>query len=265
MKTTGNKSLYPIGSIVVSIMLHITIVVFLIAIGATSDYGEFGAIRIFISNGEPLTGLEKKEERNKGTNSIKNREETHEVEKRTPPRLIAVHNTGTRRIDAVHVAKKALRGLDSIVAGNTERAGIDVETDEGSDGNPHDDALPHEGLGSPATASVQGRTAGMGDYDGDVYIGAFGMHNGPKFLRKVEPVYPLFARRTGKEGRVLLKLLIDERGELMDIEIVKSGGFGFDASALKAVRMSTFQPAKKDGRLVKSLTNLPIRFVLKDL
>ena len=92
---------------------------------------------------------------------------------------------------------------------------------------------------------------------------AFGSPDGPSFLRKVLPSYPAFARRLEKEGTVLLRVTIDERGRPVEIEVLKKAGFGFDEEAVKAVKDSTFVPAKKEGKPLTCKALLPIRFVLK--
>ncbi len=92
----------------------------------------------------------------------------------------------------------------------------------------------------------------------------FGSAGGPSFLKFIEPEYPELARRLGMEGRVVLRLYIDERGILTDVEVIKKAGYGFDEAALRAVRASRFRPAVRDGMAVPSVAILPVRFVLKD-
>ncbi len=91
----------------------------------------------------------------------------------------------------------------------------------------------------------------------------FGTKEGPKFLRRILPVYPILARRLGKEGKVLLRLTIDERGNLLKVEVVENGGFGFTEAAVEAVKKSSFLPAHKNGAPVSSRALLPIRFALR--
>lgn len=91
----------------------------------------------------------------------------------------------------------------------------------------------------------------------------FGSAEGPKFLHREMPVYPLVARRLGKEGRVLLRLTINERGQLLNVEVIEKAGLGFTESALEAVRKSTFSPAKKEGKPIPSRALLPIKFTLR--
>lgn len=91
----------------------------------------------------------------------------------------------------------------------------------------------------------------------------FGGENGPRFLKKEMPVYPVLARRLGKEGRVVLRLTIDEQGRLVHVEILENSGFGFAESAMDAVKRSTFIPAKKENKPFASKAILPIRFTLR--
>ncbi len=91
----------------------------------------------------------------------------------------------------------------------------------------------------------------------------FGSADGPRFLKRVVPAYPRMARRLGREGRVLLRLVIDEAGRLVDAEVVEKAGFGFDREAMEAVRRSVFLPARENGIPVRSETLLAVRFVLE--
>jgi protein TonB len=91
----------------------------------------------------------------------------------------------------------------------------------------------------------------------------FGAAIAPSFLYREMPAYPAFARKLGKEGRVLLRLTIDERGDLIEIEVLEKAGFGFVEAAVDAVKKSTFLPAKKNGKPVASRALLPVRFLLR--
>jgi protein TonB len=91
----------------------------------------------------------------------------------------------------------------------------------------------------------------------------FGSTNAPQFLHREMPVYPLMARRLGREGRVLLRLTIDENGKLLNIEVLERAGFGFTEAAIEAVKKSTFRPAVQDGRPVMSKALLPVKFTLR--
>jgi len=92
---------------------------------------------------------------------------------------------------------------------------------------------------------------------------AFGNRGAPSFLKRQMPVYPMMAKKLGKEGRVVLRLFINEKGKLMNVEVVESAGYGFTESAVEAVKMSTFSPAHHNGASIASKALLTIRFVLK--
>ena len=92
----------------------------------------------------------------------------------------------------------------------------------------------------------------------------FGSAAGPFYHHQVMPVYPVIARKMGKEGRVLLRLTIDEKGNLLNVEVLEDPGYGFAEAAVKAVKKSTFVPAKRVGDSVFAKALLPIKFVLRD-
>jgi len=91
----------------------------------------------------------------------------------------------------------------------------------------------------------------------------FGSTGAPAFVNRQMPVYPMMAKKLGKQGRVVLRLHINEKGRLLNIEVVEPAGYGFTESAMEAVKMSTFSPAHKKGVSVASKALLSIRFVLK--
>lgn len=96
------------------------------------------------------------------------------------------------------------------------------------------------------------------------YEGEFGHANGPRFARKVPPRYPAQAKRMGKQGVVVLRLTIDDRGILQGVEILERVGAGLDEEAASAVKASTFHPAMKDGRSIPSRAILHVRFQFSD-
>jgi len=109
------------------------------------------------------------------------------------------------------------------------------------------------------TADTGGKKEGYGS----VVQTVFGTPGAPSFIRREIPVYPLLARRLGKEGKVVLKLAIDAKGSLQRIEVVEPSGFGFTEAAVEAVRKSTFAPAHRTGNRIASKALLSVRFVLK--
>ena len=91
----------------------------------------------------------------------------------------------------------------------------------------------------------------------------FGSAEGPRFVKRALPEFPRKARRLRKTGVVVLMLTIDAAGVLIDVEILKKGGFGFDEAAITAVNDSLFTAARRNGRPVACKAMLPIRFELR--
>jgi protein TonB len=93
---------------------------------------------------------------------------------------------------------------------------------------------------------------------------SFGDSSGLKFRHHEIPVYPQAARRMNREGRVMLSLIIDDRGKLIKYEVVEGAAFGFTEAAIDAVRKSTFIPARKGGVPVRAKAPLTVSFKLTD-
>lgn len=85
-----------------------------------------------------------------------------------------------------------------------------------------------------------------------------------KVNRRVDPVYPAGARRDGEEGTGLFRVLVDERGRPIDVQVLKSSGFPrLDEAALTAIRKWSFSPAIQSGTAVKSWTRVSVAFRLE--
>ncbi|MBN1662779.1 MAG: energy transducer TonB [Deltaproteobacteria bacterium] len=113
-----------------------------------------------------------------------------------------------------------------------------------------------EASGAPSSEPQYGGNAGIQE-------GTFGDIDAPAFIHRELPDYPRLAQRLGKEGKVVLKLLIDMQGKLQDIEVVESPWLGFTEAAVEAIKKSSFSPGRRNGKLVPSKATLCIRFHLK--
>lgn len=70
----------------------------------------------------------------------------------------------------------------------------------------------------------------------------------PTVLGRIQPIYPDDARRQGLEGWVKLRLKLDERGRVLETEVVEAQPPGvFDAAAVEAFSRARFEPARKQG------------------
>ncbi|MEP7010790.1 MAG: TonB family protein [Acidobacteriota bacterium] len=83
----------------------------------------------------------------------------------------------------------------------------------------------------------------------------------PKLLRLPQPSYPAAARRLNKAATVDVRVLVDEKGKVLETEAPGiRAGYGFDEAAVDVARRATYNPASKDGVRVKMWTVLRVAF-----
>jgi TonB family protein len=138
-------------------------------------------------------------------------------------------------------------------------------------------AAPGDGIGSFSTQSEYGsssenRSSGEGDSGSGPGSGAESGdgHASSKFFQvgyaySPKPRYPESARRDGKEGRVILRVLVDERGRSKSVEVnLSSGSQALDQAAAKVMKRWRFSPARSGDTPVESWVKIPIDFQLTD-
>lgn len=79
------------------------------------------------------------------------------------------------------------------------------------------------------------------------------------------PAYPRDAIRTGAEGTVLLRVLVDTDGRPLEVRVDRSSGHrSLDRQALRHVQQHwRFEPAMQEGRAVQAWGLVPISFSLQ--
>ena len=77
-------------------------------------------------------------------------------------------------------------------------------------------------------------------------------------------IYPEFAIKVNREGKVIVEAFVDENGNVVNAELRKGIGAGCDEAALSAVRAIKFYPGKQRGRAVKVRVSVPILFKLQN-
>ena len=76
--------------------------------------------------------------------------------------------------------------------------------------------------------------------------------------------YPSFSKRSGEQGEVVVRLIIDEGGNVEDIALLKSSTFPrLDRAASDIGRRYRFKPFLVNGSPARISTNLLIKFNLK--
>lgn len=78
------------------------------------------------------------------------------------------------------------------------------------------------------------------------------------------PSYPALSRRLGEEGKLMLRVELDESGHISQASVVESSGYSrLDNAALSVVKTWRCRPAIRDGRAVPSVALQPFNFVIE--
>jgi len=85
----------------------------------------------------------------------------------------------------------------------------------------------------------------------------------PRLVHSVQPDYPEIARRAGVEGTVVLHITVGMDGTVEEARVVRSTTMGiFDEPACEAVRKWRYEPARVDGRPVRSTFRQTLQFTI---
>ena len=85
----------------------------------------------------------------------------------------------------------------------------------------------------------------------------------PKLIHKVEPRYTEVAKRAGVQGNVIVEAVIDEKGRVTDVHILRGLPLGLDRNAVEAIQQWRFKPARRGGKPVKVYFTLTATFRIK--
>ena len=84
------------------------------------------------------------------------------------------------------------------------------------------------------------------------------------YLNNPPPAYPAISKRLGEQGRVVVRVLIDENGLPQQAELQTSSGHArLDQAALNAVMSWRYVPGRKAGKVQAMWFHVPITFDLK--
>ena len=78
------------------------------------------------------------------------------------------------------------------------------------------------------------------------------------------PAYPALSRRLGEEGKLVLRVELDENGRISVAQIINSSGFKrLDEAAMVAVKTWRCTPPQRNGQPVRAIALQPFNFVLQ--
>jgi protein TonB len=84
------------------------------------------------------------------------------------------------------------------------------------------------------------------------------------YLNNPAPAYPALSRRMGEEGKVVLRVHVNERGLPDEVQLkASSGSQRLDTTAVETVRQWKFVPARRGDTPVEAWVLVPISFSLR--
>lgn len=84
----------------------------------------------------------------------------------------------------------------------------------------------------------------------------------PRVVYRSEPSYSEEARQARVDGTVALSIVVSPKGNVAEVKVVKSAGYGLDEKAVEAVRAWKFEPGRKDGIPVPVIADIEMNFRL---
>ena len=84
----------------------------------------------------------------------------------------------------------------------------------------------------------------------------------PRKIVHVSPVYPALAIRTRIQGKVTLRAVIDEEGNVVNVSVVDSIRF-LDRAAVEAVQRWMYEPTYLNGKAVPVIMSVVVEFKLR--
>lgn len=87
----------------------------------------------------------------------------------------------------------------------------------------------------------------------------------PVLIAMDQPDYPSLAKRVEVEGKVLLHILVDNRGRVVEVRIEKEDnpGFSFGENAARAAWSAVFSPAIANRQPVRCWVAIPVEFTME--
>ncbi len=132
---------------------------------------------------------------------------------------------------------------------------------------------PLEGLGAQLPGLQLSLSSGLGDFINaedsllgdtrDVAMTGDTVDQPPRATQQGGVVYPPAARSKGTEGYVLLNVLVDKQGQVLQVQVLEAQPAGvFEEAAIQGVRGWQFSPARYQGQAVKTWVQQRISFNL---
>jgi TonB family protein len=129
-----------------------------------------------------------------------------------------------------------------------------------SDDNTRDDEIAKVSIHSfrPAEGNVQDTAADRDKADRDKE----GPVLAPRPIYTPEPEFSEQARRAKFQGIVVLQIVVNKKGDVVRVRLVRALGMGLDQNAMEGVERWRFAPAMRNGQPVPVAINIEVAFNL---
>lgn len=88
----------------------------------------------------------------------------------------------------------------------------------------------------------------------------------PVLIKMVKPKYPEIARKAGVEGKVVMQIVVDEKGNVIEAVPVLAQPPGiFEDAAVEAIMQWKFKPARQRDKAIKVRMGQMMEFTLQDI
>jgi periplasmic protein TonB len=85
----------------------------------------------------------------------------------------------------------------------------------------------------------------------------------PQIVHQVQPRYTELARRSGVQGTVIVEAVIDEKGSVTNVRVLRGLPMGLDKAAVEAIQQWRFKPATLADKPVKVFFTLTVNFTIQ--
>lgn len=173
-----------------------------------------------------------------------------------------VLKASAREVSKPPVATRELRAaprrVPETVADDIAGQAESVETKQASQNEPSEQSREHTPVESAEPSLTPTVTTSSASAPPQPVVEAAPVLSNPP------PRYPRLARRKGQQGRVVLRVAVSDGGTADSLSIVTSSGHAtLDRAALEAVKNWRFEPARQNGRAVRSNVDVPVVFKLE--
>jgi TonB family protein len=114
--------------------------------------------------------------------------------------------------------------------------------------------------GLPAFSPTAGTASGRAPAPSEPLAALPAGSEPPVLVTRVDAHYPEIARRMNLSGEVVLRVVVEESGNIGKVEVVSGGVAGMTEASVDAVKRWVYRPARVDGRPVAVTKIVRVRF-----